>query len=209
MESNERPGEDKLSNSVDPVDQNMLEIYPANLGVRAIALILDCVMIGAITYLIATTILYPIFHPGFIDKLQAFLEQQSSADMGLMEMMKAQADFEMANPEPFLDTQYLFTIIVWVYFALSEILMQGSTLGKKVFRLQTIDLNTLKYPTGKTILIRNCVKTISIVILPPLFLINCIIPFFNRFRLAGHDLLSKTMITYQDAVSPAAQNDDT
>lgn len=210
MESTERPGENKLPNPpINPLRQNMLEVYPAGLGVRAIAFILDCVMIGAITYLILTTILFPIFHPGFLEAFRTFIEQQQSApNMSFFEMMDAQLKFEMQHQQAFLESQYLFVMIVWIYFAMSEILMQGSTLGKKVFRLQTIDLNTLKNPSGKTILIRNCLKTISMTILPPLLLINFIIPLFNRFRLAGHDLLSKTMITYQDTVPPAAKPND-
>jgi uncharacterized RDD family membrane protein YckC len=202
MESNERNGEDKIQRPpVDPVRDNRLLVYPAALPARMIAFFLDYIMIFAIFYLISTAIIYPYFHPGFTEELRTFWEQQQNLppDTGFREMARMQLDFQMEHEKAIADTQFIFIIIVWIYFALSEVMMQGSTLGKKVFKLQTIDLKTLKKPNGKTILIRNCFKTISVTIVFPLLLINFIIPFFNRSRLAGHDLLSKTMVTYENA----------
>ena len=211
MESDERPGKNTHPEiPADPIRENMLRVYPANLGLRAIAFILDCVMIGAIFYLVTTTILYPFFHPGFTTELRQFLDEQQHlpADTGFRQLMEMQLEFQMEHQRAIADTQFLYVVVIWVYFAMSEILMRGSTLGKKIFKLQTIDLKTLKRPTGKTILIRNCLKTISMTILFPVLMVNFIIPFFHKFRLAGHDLLAKTMTTYEDALSLSAQNDD-
>ena len=211
MESDESSGESTVPvTPVDPIRENMLQVYPANLGFRAVAFILDCVMVGAVFYLVTTTILYPFFHPGFTSALREFMEEQQHlpADTGFREMMETQLEFQLEHQNAIAETQFLYIVVLWVYFAMSEILMRGSTLGKKIFKLQTIDLKTLKRPTGKVILIRNCLKTISMTILFPLLLVNFIIPFFNRFRLAGHDLITKTMTTYEHKLPPSALNDD-
>lgn len=177
------------------------ELYPCALSVRLFAFFLDYVLVIAIFYLLTTTILYPLFHPNFAQELRGFweLQQNLPPETGFREMLQQQLDFQIGHERAIADTQFIFIVIVWIYFALSEILMQGSTLGKKVFKLQAIDIKTLKPPMGKTILIRNCLKTISItIVFPFLLLINLIVPFFNRYKLTGHDILSKTMVTYDN-----------
>lgn len=190
--------------STDPAGsrpQEALELYPCALSVRLFAFFLDYILVIAIFYLLTTTILYPLFHPDFAQALRVFWEQQQNLppETGFREMLQQQLDFQIGHEQAIADTQFIFIVIVWIYFALSEILMQGSTLGKMVFKLQAVDIKTLKPPIGKTILIRNCLKTISItIVFPFLLFINLIVPFFNRYRLTGHDILSKTMVTYDN-----------
>lgn len=173
---------------------------PASLPARYGAFFLDYLLLVAAFYLITTQFIYPVFHPEFSRALQEFWEHQQTLteNTGFREMLQIQMEFHLEHERAIADTQFVFIVMTWIYFAMSELLMQGSTLGKKVFKLQTIDLRTMLPATGKSLLVRNCLKTISVtIIFPILLIINLIIPFFSRFRLTGHDVIAKTMVTYE------------
>jgi uncharacterized RDD family membrane protein YckC len=170
----------------------------APMWARIFAFFLDSVLIGALFYLFATTILFPRFHPDFPGAWNRFAQEQSEVrDQSFRKSMEAQYAFQLQHERVFADTQFLMVVLMWLYFALSELILGGSTLGKKVFKLQAVDVKTLKNPLGRTILIRNFVKVVSLTVLSPLLLVNFIIPFFNRSRLTGHDMLAGTMVTYE------------
>ncbi len=182
---------------------------PASLFPRILAFLLDAGL-GTVIYLaLCTWVLFPLFHPDFMQKAQTFWEeqQQVSEDNGFKEMVERQVAFQMENQKVMTDSQFLMIVVFWVYFALSELVMEGSTLGKKTFKLQTISVKTLKKPDGRTILFRNCLKTIAVTFALPLLIINFTIPFFQRQRRAGHDLFAKTYVTYNDWTDNSAEVD--
>lgn len=177
-------------------------LVPAFFGVRIVAFCMDYILIIAATFMISTQILYPYFHPGFIEASQAFIEEQQTAeDIGFQEQMQQYVEFQMAHEQVANDTGFIAAVLTWIYFAMSELLLGGTTLGKKIFKLSLIDLKTLNRPEGKTILLRNCLKSLSVIV-TPLFIVNLVFVIFNRLRLAGHDMACKTMVTYDYALPP-------
>ena len=189
-----------------PVSDAMSELVPASFALRMIAFIMDYVLIMAAMVMISTQVLYPLFHPGFLEDSKVFIEEQQNAvDISFKEQMSQYLEFQMEHEHATNDTGFLLAVLIWMYFALSELFLGGSTLGKKIFKLSLIDLKTLNRPEGKTILLRNCLKSLS-VIMPILFVVNLVFVIFNRSRLAGHDLVSKTMVTYDYAMPPTLED---
>lgn len=179
-------------------------LYPAAMGVRIVAFLMDYILILAATVMVSTQILYPMFHPGFLEASREFLQSQQNEEIapGFFEQMQGYMEFQYKHEAAANDTAFLAAMMTWLYFALSELFLRGSTLGKKIFKLSLIDLKTLNRPDGKTIILRNCLKTLS-VIMPLLFVVNLAFVFSNRLRMAGHDRISKTLVTYEQAL-PAA-----
>ncbi len=82
-----------------------------------------------------------------------------------------------------------------VYFLCNEILFRGGSLGKKVFSIRVIDIRTTEAPTWVWSLMRALIKTFTLAsFFPILLVINYLIPFFNKHRLAGHDYICKTVV---------------
>jgi len=181
-------------------------VVPAAFGIRMVAFVMDYVLIVAATVMISTQILYPFFHPGFIEDSRKFIaQQQASGQVSFKEQMQQYVEFQLQHEQVANDTGFLAAVVTWIYFAMSELFLGGTTLGKKIFKLSLIDLKTLKRPEGKTILLRNCIKSLSVIV-PLLFVVNLVFVFFNRLRLAGHDLVSKTMVTYDYALPSESED---
>ena len=189
--------------SGDPYGEDApLALVPASFWVRMIAFGMDYVLIMAATYMIMVQLVYPFFHPGFLEAYKEFvLSQQAAGVVSFQEQMQQVVDFQLAHDRAINDAGFIYAVLVWIYFAMSELFLSGTTLGKKVFKLSLIDLKTLNRPEGKTILLRNCLKSLS-VIMPLLFVVNLAFAIFNRFRLSGHDMVSKTMVTYDYVLPP-------
>ncbi|MEQ9825656.1 MAG: RDD family protein [Puniceicoccaceae bacterium] len=184
-------------------DATVTPLYPARFGVRMVAFCMDYILILAATVMLSTQLLYPLFHPGFLEASREFLQEQQERESppGFVEQMQEYLEFQYQHESASNDTAFLAAVITWLYFALSELLLAGTTLGKKIFKLSLIDLKTLSRPDAKTIILRNCLKTLS-VIMPLLFIVNLVMVFTNRLRMAGHDRISKTLVTYETALPP-------
>jgi uncharacterized RDD family membrane protein YckC len=179
--------------------RSVLELKPVGIGIRVLAFSFDYAMAMAVFMLLLTRLLLPIAHPGFLDAFNVFVESRSEMDPNrpFEEMMQEQLVFQETHEQAFSDSMFLYIVVIWLYFSLSDLFMRGSTLGKKIFKLQVICLKTLTPPGGTTILLRNCLKTLSItIIFPILLIINLIYPIFNRRRQAGHDAIAKTIVIH-------------
>ena len=92
----------------------------------------------------------------------------------------------------------IFTFLMfWAYFFLSEYFMNGSSLGKCVFRLRTIDITTLETPSTLLCFLRAGTKTLSLLVLFPFLLVNYLIFFFTKNNRAVHDLLNSTIVIHE------------
>lgn len=188
--------------------ENLNFLTPAPFWVRMIAFLMDYILIVAATLMISWQILYPFFHPGFMEASRKFIEEQQVATgVSFQQQMQQYIEFQMQHEDAANDTAFLLAIITWVYFSMSELFLTGTTLGKKIFKLTLIDLKTLNQPDPKTILLRNCLKSLSVIV-PFLFIVNIMFLVFNRMKLAGHDLVSKTMVVYEYALPQSDEKTD-
>jgi hypothetical protein len=187
--------------------QELNEPKAPPLVLRIIAFAMDYSLVIAATFMFCSLVLYPHFHPGFQEASSQFITQLQAQETGLKEQVRQYVEFQMQHERAANDVAFAHAILVWLYFALSELFLSGSTLGKKFFKLSLIDLKTLSRPTSKTIIVRNCLKTLS-VIMPLLSVINFVPACFGRRRLAGHDRLSGTMVTYAYEVRSMDPLDD-
>ena len=84
------------------------------------------------------------------------------------------------------------------YFTMAEILLGGTTLGKKVFNLRTAYRDSPRIPPVGQTFIRSLLKTISFISVGSIILFflvgNYIIAFFRKDRRTLHDILTKTSV---------------
>lgn len=126
----------------------------------------------------------------------------------LIAMNEAGQKPELNNmPEPGEEMIAMFQFIqqflmagFWAYFFISEIFMKGASLGKKVFNLRIININTAR-PVGLLdSSLRAIIKSLFffIALLFPPILLNYFMPLFNSNRRAGHDYICKTLVIEDD-----------
>ncbi len=187
----EPDGQPKPGNVLDSVFRQDGPMPPARLSLRAIALLMDAVVLFLVANFIILKIVWPEAHPGAIAEYTAWFEAFTR---------------NLANKEPLpamnpslldaLSDAYSIQIIVsWVYFAIGESLFNGASLGKRTFRLRTVGTVTLGPATFFTGIFRAGLKTFLLFYLFPLLLIgNLIVMRFNKRGQAGHDLLSRTAV---------------
>ncbi|MFM7242057.1 MAG: RDD family protein [Opitutia bacterium] len=83
-----------------------------------------------------------------------------------------------------------------------EWLGQGRTLGKRIFRLRSIDVTTGEAPGFLPALLRSAWKTAFLCLPNPFFtllgIVNAHVPLFRKDRRAWHDLWTRTQVVEDD-----------
>lgn len=159
---------------------------------------------GAICFFLLTRFILPHWFPLELEIFQewtrAFFEEQQAAE----------------NPNPFavppfeelprevwnmlLLAQNCVVLLFWLYFAVSDTFFRGQTLGKKTFRLSVVHMQSLGPPDLPSAFLRSILKTICLFTLFPIALVNFFLVFFLKFRRAGHDVISKTIVIEDNSV---------
>lgn len=184
------------NNVLDSVFSDDGPMPPAKLSLRGFAFALDVILVTAVASVIIWKIVLPQSHPGAFHELMQWSEQvlnwwqtpaqergETPPEAGT-ELMRA---LTLANE--------LQLLIAWLYFALSEALFAGSTLGKRIFRLRSVSTITLGPPQFMAGIVRGGLKTIILFwIFPIFFVANFIALFFNKRRQLGHDWFSRTAV---------------
>ncbi|GEM_PF-1330313 len=175
------------------------EYPPANIMLRSIAFLLDMFLVIFITLTILGT-LYPEGMETFKEHSQQ-LSKSNSETPDLDTITNNLEKLAEENPQFYklmMMSQPLTFFLLLFYFTLSEVLLGGSTLGKKIFNLRTAYRDSPRIPPLGQLFVRSSIKTISALSLghPVLFLLvgNFMIAFFRKDRRAGHDLLTKTSV---------------
>ena len=172
----------------------IIEFPPANIWMRIAAYGMDMLLILAILWAIGNTI------PA---AATAFLEQMQGQKIPFGEVFMLSQEFVEKNPNAATHLMMASTLSLltpFLYFALSEILLGGCTLGKKTFNLRTAYRNSPRLPPIGAQAIRSMVKSIASFALisqnPLLFIFfgNFLIAFYHPGRRAGHDLISRTNV---------------
>jgi uncharacterized RDD family membrane protein YckC len=181
-------GEARPSSVLDSILREGGPLPPARLGLRALALLLDTLLLGAASILILSKVALPLAHPGALYEFRQWLEAASAA---------AGDDAPPMGPElleALAFAQNLMVILFWAYFAAGEAFFRGSSLGKRACRLRTFSTVTLEAPTPLTGIVRGGAKTFVLFFAFPLLLADLIPLFFNRRRQTGHDLITRTAV---------------
>ena len=175
------------------------EYPPANIMLRSIAFLLDMFLIIFITL----TILGALYPEG-MEVFKNHSQQISNSNSETPDFETITNNLEKLaedNPQFYnlmMMSQPLTFFLLLIYFTLSEVLLGGSTLGKKIFNLRTAYRDSPRIPPLGQLFVRSSVKTIAALSLghPVLFILvgNFMIAFFRKDRRAGHDLLTRTSV---------------
>lgn len=177
---------------------------PARLFYRCVAFTLDVVLIGAFVLMLLQTYLIPTHIPNaekeFLEFIETFQQYQEEGK---------ELSYTDVSPTINKLMGYMFgTFIIsyWLYFMMTEWLMRGSSLGKKVFSLRVVSHKpNAPPPSFLESIIRSGIKTLSLLacmVLPSIFALNPLaflaanyfIVFFNTHRKAGHDYICRTYV---------------
>jgi uncharacterized RDD family membrane protein YckC len=191
---------------VPPLLGEITSCAPAPLGWRLLALILDTLLAGVVAALLLTRFILPQEMP---DAEEVANRQLQAWHTFLTAVEKAPPGSSL--PSFTLDPEYVtlseitnqtFFLVLLVYFAASELGLQGATLGKRIFRLRAAQVSSAEPPRPIETLVRCIIKTVSLVgwqsislVGWPILLLNLAPLVFHRSRRAGHDLLARTIVT--------------
>jgi uncharacterized RDD family membrane protein YckC len=184
---------------------------PAPLGWRVLALLLDTFLAGLIATLLLARVVLPLEVPDaqniFDHQWQVMMDYYNQTQLG-QHPAPPPEDPDYANLQA-VTNQTLF-LVLFIYFAGSELGLRGATLGKRIFNLRAAQFGTADPPRVIETFVRCIIKTISLVgwsgtIIGLLILLLNVIPLlFHRVRRAGHDLLARTIVT-GDPLPPALE----
>lgn len=164
---------------------------PARFGMRALAFLMDFILLSAVASVIIWKIAMPQAHPGAFAELQAWLAEFA----GNMAAGDGRDAPELSNnlADALAYARDLQLMVFWFYFALGEAFFAGSSLGKRACRLRSVSTVNLDRPPILAGFVRGSLKTICIFF--PLALLPIIgALFFNKRRQMGHDFLSRTAV---------------
>ena len=160
---------------------------------RGLAFLLDYILVVLLATLIILKVILPL-NPSF--SLEALNEW--------LEAYIAWADSNSTKAAPILNDSVQsilllitdsFSIIFILYFVLCDTLFKGSSMGKKIFNLQTITLT----PRDSIPVFHAGIRAVSKTVLlfyffPLLFLVAALTKRFHKSKQWGHDLISQTKV---------------
>ncbi|MFQ3224804.1 MAG: putative RDD family membrane protein YckC [Lentimonas sp.] len=186
----------KPSNVLDSMLSDDGPMPTARLGIRALAFLMDFVLLTALATFIIWKIAMPQEHPGAFAEFNEWTQElvvwfsedgmQTGADQpqwsdNLIEALTYARDLQL--------------LIFWLYFAIGEAFFAGSSLGKRACRLRSISTVTMGTPPIMAGVVRGGLKTLTLFLAFPIALLATLgTLFFNKRRQMGHDLLSRTAV---------------
>jgi hypothetical protein len=196
---------------IPPVIVRLSGVTPAPMFWRILALVLDCILAGLVASIILTRVVLPQSHPDAEDTMRGEL-QAMNAELDRAQKTGATPQFTLNDDAQGIieDTGKTFFLTLLLYFTISELATGGSTLGKRVFGLRAARWDTGERPGVMEVIFRNLFKAASLLPLGPvpvILLANVIPVFVRSTRRAGHDYLTRTMVT-RDAPPPLPEDAD-
>lgn len=171
-------------------------VVEARLGMRVAAFALDVILALAIIFLLLNKVFLPMHYGPELKEINGALTQYSTAiEMAHQNKTPAPTFTLSDDAQGMLD--FTRTFIVggfWIYFFLNSLCTQGSSLGKRVFRLKVISTQTFESLGIFDSAVRSGLKSITLCVFFPLLMVSYVIAFFNTRRLAGHDYLCKSIV---------------
>ncbi len=158
---------------------------------RSIAFFLDFFLVFNLSMVLLLVYLLPQKYPGKMAELRQSVQSALEAKQNLNTIAQT------LNSEQ-LDMAYycqnINLLVYWMYFMLSDVFLNGSSLGKRVFRLKVLRYRTYEDLNFWDMCMRSAVKALALVWFFPFLLVNYIIAFFGKSRQAGHDYLARSIV---------------
>ncbi|MGB0743106.1 MAG: hypothetical protein ACPGSB_01145, partial [Opitutales bacterium] len=135
----------KPDNVLDSIFSEGGPMQTARFSLRALALVLDFILMTAVASLIIWKIALPQSHPG------AFAELMEWSGEVIEWVENRQPDTPMPEPGRELVQALSFAnevqlLLFWLYFAVGEAFFAGSSLGKRICRIRSVSTVTLAAP---------------------------------------------------------------
>jgi len=169
---------------------------PAGTGLRALAFLLDFILISAVASIIIWKVVLPQSHPAAFSQLTEWTQEvvQWYGDRSTRpELPFPEPDANLARALALANELQMLTF--WLYFAIGEAFFAGSSLGKRICRIRTVSTVTLGRPPIMAGIVRGGLKTLTLYLFFPFGMIATLSAlFFNRRRQMGHDLMSRTAV---------------
>lgn len=170
-----------------PASTNLPYNLPS-FGQRGLALIADFMLAFVLCIL-----LFNIFY----NKLLVEVSKESQVTTVHNEAQGIEEFSVMAEVHD-LDTQkisILIIVVYWAYFTFAEYFTKGSSLGKRLFRIQVVGVSGgAQLPFWRTMM-RSLVKTVSITQFAfSLSLISVLMMVLTKKRITLHDWLAQSMV---------------
>lgn len=191
----------KPDNVLDSIFSQSGPMPTARFSLRALALVLDFVLMTAVASIIIWKIALPQSHPGAFGDLMQWSEQVMNwlENHGANEVIPAPSK-ELA--EALSIANELQLILFWLYFAIGEAFFAGSSLGKRICRIRSVSTITLGAPPILSGIIRGGLKTVTLFwLFPVAFAATFFALFFNKRRQLGHDLCARTAVVDEKYVN--------
>ncbi|HCR37352.1 MAG TPA: hypothetical protein DIU37_04295 [Opitutae bacterium] len=179
-----------------PLTLEAEDIVEARLGMRVLAFLLDIILAIAIIVLLLNKVVLPSQYGPELKELDTALSTYSTQLEDARKTGAKPPTFEISpKAKEMLEFTRMFIVgSFWVYFLVNAIATQGSSLGKRVFRLRVISIQTLEPLGFLESGVRSGIKAMTLCLLFPLLLTNYLIAFCNKRRLTGHDYLCRSIV---------------
>ena len=192
----EQPANTSERTLLDSVFSKNGPMPPTNIGLRALAFILDFILITAVGSVIIWKITLPQSHPAAFSELAQWSE--SLIDWYADKENRPEATL----PDPSKSLRRALAVAneiqllsFWIYFAIGEAFFAGSSLGKRICRIRSVSTVNLSFPPIMAGVVRGGLKTLTIYLFFPLGLLATLATlFFNKRSQMGHDLMSRTVV---------------
>lgn len=173
----------------------------AKFSLRALALVLDCILMTAVASLIIWKIALPQSHPGAFGELMQWSQQVVNwLESGGSGTAIPEPDKQLAGALAVANELQL--LIFWLYFAIGEAFFAGSSLGKRICRIRSVSTVNLGPPPVFAGIVRGGLKTVTLFWLFPIaFAATFLALFFNNRRQLGHDLCARTAVVDEKYVN--------
>ena len=177
---------------ISQADDKLISYPIASKSTRIFACALDCILVMALALMLLSTFVIPKKYSTPMKELQHILHSYSETISNTDK--KIAENFSSELKDMIESIQAFVVLAFWLYFSITEIFMNGATLGKKVFSLRAISLRTGQKPHVFDSCLRGGIKTLSLLAFFPLLLINYFLIFFPRVNRTGHDFLCNTVV---------------
>ena len=186
----------KPSNVLDSILSDAGPMPTARFGIRALAFLMDFVLLTALATFIIWKVAMPQEHPGAFAEFNEWSQQIVAwFSEGGRQAGAVQPQWSDDLSEALIYARDLQLLIFWLYFAIGEAFFAGSSLGKRACRLRSISTVTMSTPPVMAGIVRGGLKTLTLFLAFPIALLATLgALFFNKRRQMGHDLLSRTAV---------------
>ena len=132
----------------------------APVGKRILATLCDLVLVFFLSVFVVGKLWLPIYHADVVIQFKLLLiEYTEQLHAGQFLEIFNQLNNNKAIIDMFVSVDRLLFFIVWAYYSLNGIFLQGGSLGKQIFNLRVLKLSTLKFPNYGESILRSGILT--------------------------------------------------